>query len=170
MKELATIQQVFPSIPEAMEARPSGKADILEMDGMPQQALQAMLEKIEDAWWDRDIPPQLVPKPCNDAHIRLRHVTDYDFNNIKLMSFPELDDVFKQEVDDVLSALSRHYEYCDFTAIILLLPAGAKIEPHVDQGRWFRLAHRINVPLVTNPDVEFRVGGRLCEHEGRQGL
>jgi len=55
MKELATVQQVFPSIPEAMEARPSGKADILEMDGMPQQALQAMLEKIEDAWWDRDI-------------------------------------------------------------------------------------------------------------------
>lgn len=159
MKELATVQQVFPSIPEAMEARPSGKADILEMDGMPQQALQAMLEKIEDAWWDRDIRHNLYRNHATTRCIRLRHVTDYDFNNIKLMSFPELDDVFKQEVDDVLSALSRHYEYCDFTAIILLLPAGAKIEPHVDQGRWFRLAHRIHVPLVTNPDVEFRVGG-----------
>jgi len=159
MKELATVQQVFPSIPEAMEARPSGKADILEMDGMPQQALQAMLEKIEDAWWDRDIRHNLYRNHATTRCIRLRHVTDYDFNNTKLMSFPELDDVFKQEVDDVLSALSRHYEYCDFTAIILLLPAGAKIEPHVDQGRWFRLAHRIHVPLVTNPDVEFRVGG-----------
>lgn len=133
MKELATVQQVFPSIPEAMEARPSGKADILEMDGMPQQALQAMLEKIEDAWWDRDIRHNLYRNHATTRCIRLRHVTDYDFNNIKLMSFPELDDVFKQEVDDVLSALSRHYEYCDFTAIILLLPAGAKIEPHVDQ-------------------------------------
>ncbi len=159
MKELATVRQVFPSITEEMEARPSEKADILEMDGMPQQALQAMLEKIQDAWWDRDIRHNLYRNHASTRCIRLRHVTDYNFNNIKLMSFPELDDVFKQEVGEILSALSERYEYCDFTAIFLLLPAGATIEPHVDQGRWFRLAHRIHVPLTTNPDVEFRVGG-----------
>lgn len=38
-----------------------------------------------------------------------------------------------------------------------LLP-GCRIEPHVDRHQSFSVAHRIHVPLVTNPGVEFIVG------------
>ena len=159
MKKLATIPQTFPSIPEELEARPAAHADIRDIGAIPLEPLKKMLGMIDHAWWDRDVRHNLYRNHASTRCIRLRHVTDYNFNNIKLTDFPEYVNFFKPELDDVLSALSKSYEYCDFTAIILLLPAGAKIEPHVDQGRWFRLAHRIHVPLITNPDVEFRVGG-----------
>jgi hypothetical protein len=158
MKELATIPQTFPSIPEEFEARPVGHADIREIDAIPLPPLKKMLGKIDHAWWDSDVRHNLYRNHATTRCIRLRHVTDYNFNDIQLINFPELASTFKPEIDEVLSVLSASYEYCDFTAMILLLPSGARIEPHVDQGRWFRLAHRIHVPLVTNPDVEFRVG------------
>ena len=158
MQENAIAPQSFPSIPPGLEARPEGHQDVLEIDAIPLRPLQGMLEKIEAAWWDRDIRHNLYRNHASTRCIRLRHVTDYDFRDIRLMSFPELDAVFKPELDEILSCFSRCYDYCDFTAILLLLPAGAQIQPHVDKGRWFRLAHRIHVPLVTNPEVEFRVG------------
>jgi hypothetical protein len=39
-----------------------------------------------------------------------------------------------------------------------LLP-GCQIDAHLDSHASFSVAHRIHVPLLTNPDVEFIVGG-----------
>lgn len=43
-------------------------------------------------------------------------------------------------------------------AIMARLPAGCRIARHTDGHPSFAAAHRIHVPLVTNPDVEFIVG------------
>jgi hypothetical protein len=41
-----------------------------------------------------------------------------------------------------------------------LLPHGT-IEGHIDSHPSFSSAHRIHVPLVTNPDIIFQVDGKL---------
>lgn len=43
--------------------------------------------------------------------------------------------------------------------IIALMPGGTKITPHCDTGLFWKFAHRIHVPLVTNPGVTFCVDG-----------
>jgi hypothetical protein len=52
-------------------------------------------------------------------------------------------------------------------AVVARLPAGASIGLHKDEHPSFAASHRIHVPLVTNPDVSFMVGGeRLLIEEG----
>ena len=43
-------------------------------------------------------------------------------------------------------------------AMMVRLPPGGRISRHKDAHPSFSIAHRIHVPLVTNPDVEFIVG------------
>jgi hypothetical protein len=42
--------------------------------------------------------------------------------------------------------------------VLARLPPACQIESHVDKHASFAVAHRIHVPLVTNPKVEFIVG------------
>lgn len=43
-------------------------------------------------------------------------------------------------------------------AVLARLPAGAAIPSHRDAHPSFALAHRIHVPVITNPDVVFIIG------------
>ena len=47
-------------------------------------------------------------------------------------------------------------------AMAAKLKAGGRIAPHVDHLPSFRAAHRIHLPLTTNPGVRFTVDGRPC--------
>ena len=158
MEEQPTIPQALQAITPNMEARPFQHKEIHAIHGIPAAPLQRIRDKIEPEWWDHDSRHILYRNHAKTRCIRLRHVTDYDFNNIRLTDFPEKRETFEPEITELLSLLSSHYEFCDFTAILLLLPPGATIKPHVDQGRWFRLAHRIHIPIQTNSDVIFSVG------------
>ena len=52
-------------------------------------------------------------------------------------------------------------------AVMARLPAGAAIGLHKDEHPSFSASHRIHVPLVTNPQVSFMVGGeRMLIEEG----
>ena len=45
------------------------------------------------------------------------------------------------------------------SAMFAKLPAGTEIPQHVDVAELFGAAHRLHVPLVTHPDVQFVVDG-----------
>ena len=44
-------------------------------------------------------------------------------------------------------------------AMVAKLPAGNVIKPHVDRHQSFHAAHRIHVPVTTNPRVRFMIEG-----------
>ena len=50
-------------------------------------------------------------------------------------------------------------------AMIANLIAGANIVPHKDTDPSFAVGHRIHVPLVTNAEVDFSVGGEVFHLE-----
>jgi len=56
--------------------------------------------------------------------------------------------------------VGRHYMPGGMVLRVILarLPAGCLIDAHTDRHASFSVAHRIHVPLLTNPDVEFIVG------------
>ena len=53
-------------------------------------------------------------------------------------------------------------------AMAAKLKAGGKIRPHVDAHPSFSIAHRIHVPITTNPRVRFMIEGR--PHQLKPGL
>ncbi len=66
----------------------------------------------------------------------------------------------REAVPVMESIISAHYPPGGVVlrAMMARLPAGAHILPHLDAHPSFAVAHRIHVPLKTNPDVEFIVG------------
>jgi hypothetical protein len=58
------------------------------------------------------------------------------------------------------SLVARHYPPGGLVLRVVLarLLPGCSIDPHWDKHPSFSISHRIHVPLLTNPDVEFIVG------------
>lgn len=70
-------------------------------------------------------------------------------------------DLLSAEAEPVMEqVLRRHYATGGkiFRAMVTRLGPGCRIAVHKDSHPSFAVAHRIHVPLVTNPDVEFIVG------------
>ena len=70
-------------------------------------------------------------------------------------------DLLAAEAEPVMQrVLSRHYPAGGriLRAMVTRLDTGCRIARHKDSHPSFTVAHRIHVPLVTNPDVEFLVG------------
>ena len=44
-------------------------------------------------------------------------------------------------------------------AVVAKLVAGGVIDEHIDNHPTFSIAHRIHVPLITNPGADFTIGG-----------
>ena len=83
---------------------------------------------------------------------------------IVLKDFPRLK-YYGNFVYDVLEHLGERYSFTDYAALITNLPAWSHIPRHKDTGRIFRLAHRIHVPIVTNPGVVFHCGDQTVHME-----
>jgi quercetin dioxygenase-like cupin family protein len=63
---------------------------------------------------------------------------------------------FKSDLDAIESQLKNAHIH---TALLIKLPAGKGIPTHVDSAPHFREYSRIHVPIVTNPQCIFTVGG-----------
>ena len=68
---------------------------------------------------------------------------------------------FEKQLRPVIRHIANFYQDNGFVLRILLakLRAGGKIEEHVDTGFSLLTVHRIHVPLITNDDTVFHVGG-----------
>ena len=68
---------------------------------------------------------------------------------------------FEEQLQPVLDHIARYYQDNGFVLRILLakLTAGGKIDEHVDSGYSLLNVHRIHIPIITNEDVDFYVGG-----------
>ena len=55
-------------------------------------------------------------------------------------------------------------------AVLARLPPGCAIDAHVDRHPSFSVAHRVHVPLVTNPKVQFIVGTQNIRPQAGQAF
>ena len=80
-------------------------------------------------------------------------------------------DYFAKQTQPIIEAIvMKHYRPGGLVmrAMIANLLGGAKIAPHIDTDPSFAVAHRVHVPLITNDEVDFHVGGELFHlHEGQ---
>ncbi|MEQ1753823.1 MAG: aspartyl/asparaginyl beta-hydroxylase domain-containing protein [Micropepsaceae bacterium] len=73
-------------------------------------------------------------------------------------------DLFAKQAQPIIEDIVlKHYKPGGVVirAMIANLLAGERISPHIDTDPSFAIGHRIHVPLVTNGDVDFRIGGEL---------
>ena len=75
--------------------------------------------------------------------------------------FCELYDEFSSATQPIVDAIANYYRDNGFIVRMILakLSAGGKIPQHTDAGYSLLNCHRVHLPIITNSDVSFRVGG-----------
>ncbi len=65
-------------------------------------------------------------------------------------------------LEDAVEKIKKHYGYkhIQFQSLVLVkLEANKIIDTHIDSGGIYDIAHRIHIPITTNEDCKFIVGG-----------
>lgn len=68
-------------------------------------------------------------------------------------------DVLEPLVEQAINPIRTETGVVNRIALVELLPGG-KIDPHVDGQEMAALAHRIHIPLIHPPGVEYKIGGK----------
>lgn len=62
-------------------------------------------------------------------------------------------------VFDIVGVLQDIFKKRHGKVLLIDLPAGCKVEPHIDSGSYLESVNRLHIPIETNTDVIFSVGG-----------
>ncbi len=133
-----------------VEWRPLGRVDVAALR-------DALLSQPESLWIvDFDVKERKAPgRPTQ--HVYLTTSKGWpDFQPQRLSGWEPLHAVAAPVIEGMLE---RHPDGGTIAnAFFTRLAPGGSIAQHRDTGALFQHAHRIHVPIVTNPEVEFRVG------------
>lgn len=132
--------------------RPLGPVDCVEL------ARQVLA--LDENAWAADPQRQLE----HDVHAQTQSILLLschgwpDVTVVQCSGWPLLHEAALPVMNEIIG---RHYVSGGMylRAMMVRLPAGARIAKHRDSHPSFAAAHRIHVPLVTNPSVEFLVNG-----------
>jgi hypothetical protein len=116
-------------------------------------------QKITQEDWDKFTWRQEA-NPMHGASKSLAIIYDQDFrhfNTTKHELYERLN--FETIIEPMLNVLEKEYGAGYIVrAVLVKLPAGCSIKPHVDTGGSYTLSHRIHLPLICDPDkVEYVV-------------
>lgn len=62
-------------------------------------------------------------------------------------------------ISPIIKDLESMYKGRVGKALLINLPAGKDVKEHKDNGYYLGMARRFHIPIITNPDVDFVVGG-----------
>lgn len=127
-------------------------------------AAKSVLEITDDkqwGWWTKRQDQTKLHSQTECIPLRFTDKPEFfreRFNREDIKFFPAYE-IYKPILDEYLELLSDHYEWIDYIAILTKLLPRSKIRRHRDAGKWLKVAHRIHMPVATNPDVMFSVCG-----------
>jgi hypothetical protein len=102
--------------------------------------------------------------------IVLRYSRDYTYDLADVVDFPAMES-FRSLVAPIVAQVCEILQKSNVSAVLIAnLPAGDVIYPHVDTGKFLEVPSRVHIPLQTNPDVVYRIGGAYIEREGRDRM
>lgn len=121
------------------------------------EPLRRKVEQISEQEWDGSGREQKFRVHRNTQSLIL--ATD-NFKHVP-PTYSPLFDRFKDEVQPVLDSIASYYGGKGIVLRVLLvkLTEGEVIDPHFDEGMSLMHSHRVHIPIITNDQVKFCVGG-----------
>ena len=146
----------------------SGKAsNFLKLkDSIDVDMIRRKLSRIPERMWHTSGREQAYEAHKQTNSLLL--VADKDFRHYNPTEH-ELYHEFRKELKPVTDFIAEHYNHDGYVVRILFarLAAGGKIAPHTDGLYSLMKCHRIHLPIVSNDQVVFSVGGEdLVMREG----
>ena len=121
-------------------------------------ALREKIEQIPAARWLESERERMFDVHRDTQALLLVHFEDFKYER---PDYRELYTELQDELAPLVDYVSRYYQDNGFVIRLLLakLVAGGKIPQHTDAGYSLLNCHRVHLPIVTNDDVAFIVGG-----------
>ena len=131
------------------------------------EALREAVEALDDAQWYGDTSRQEVFPPHRQTQT-IALIYDPDMRHEDPTVRPAFAR-FKHVVEPIMGKVAAHFTTARDSgkaayfvrAILVRLTAGESIKTHRDYGESLSRAHRIHIPVITNPGVEFGVAGHV---------
>ena len=121
-------------------------------------AIKRRVDEIPDARWSESERERLFAVHRDTQSLLMVHFEDYQYKK------PDYRDLFNElegELRPVLDYIADYYQNNGFIVRMILakLVAGGKIPEHKDAGYSLLNCHRVHLPIISNDDVVFSVGG-----------
>jgi Aspartyl/Asparaginyl beta-hydroxylase len=71
----------------------------------------------------------------------------------------EVEEDLKKHTLEIVASLEQQLGGKVGKSLYINLPAGKKVNPHVDMGYYLSSVHRLHIPIMTHDDVDFFVDG-----------
>ena len=148
---------------------------VLKEDLDIQALRQAVLDVTEDVWFS-DSFRKKVSNTANDTETIILKMNgtgtwcDNDPTVTKIWedNWREWGPLITPVIDQVLPVYDGHEDAFVNKCLMPRLRTGMGIPPHIDILSSFDVSHRVHIPLITNPDVMFIIGGeRHIMEEGK---
>ena len=121
--------------------------------------LDELYEETHNDILDRPSMRELLP---NQAHTRNSIGLYNVLNGVEAFGNYDVFMAYYPLLHEVTSALKQWYGYTHVeyrSLMVVKLLAGQEIAEHIDEGGIYNVAHRIHVPIYTNEECVFTVGG-----------
>ena len=127
-------------------------------DHLDVSAIRDRVERLPPARWLESERERIFDVHRDTQALLMVHFEDHKYRKPE---HRELWYEFEEAVSPVISYVSRYYRNNGFVVRLMLakLAAGGRIPRHTDAGWSLLNCHRIHLPIVTNEDVVFHVGG-----------
>ncbi len=136
------------------EARLLGRIDVSALR-------QRIAEGGEKLWHFHCDMPAL--QACD--RIILRHSRDYNFDFRDIIDWPLYRD-FRCLTDPIVHKVCAALGKSNISALFVAnLPPDKFIYPHVDKGEFLEVPSRVHIPLQTNSDVIYYIGGAYIDSD-----
>jgi len=121
-------------------------------------AIRKRIDEIPAAKWQESERDRLFAVHRDTQALLMVHFEDYQYKK------PDYHDLFfelEDELRPVIDYVADYYKNNGFIVRMILakLVAGGKIPEHTDAGFSLLNCHRVHLPIITNDDVAFSVGG-----------
>jgi len=127
-------------------------------DNFNTEAIRKKIEEMPPERWLESERERLFDVHRDTQALLMVHFEDYKY---KKPDYRDLYAEFQRELEPVVDYVANYYQNNGFVVRLILakLVAGGKIPKHTDAGFSLLNCHRIHLPIVTNEDVVFFVGG-----------
>lgn len=121
-------------------------------------AIRTRIEQYPAEKWLESERERLFDVHRNTQALQLVHFEDHRYEE---PDYRDLYAEFRDELRPVIDYVAEYYQNNGFIVRLILakLVAGGKIPKHTDAGYSLLNCHRIHLPITTNDDVVFHVGG-----------
>ena len=122
------------------------------------RTIRERIEQLPAEKWLESERERLFDVHRDTQALLMVHFEDHKYRKPE---YRELYSEFQDAIEPVIDYIANYYRNNGFIVRLILakLDAGGKIPKHTDAGYSLLNCHRIHLPIVTNEDVVFHVGG-----------